>query len=106
MSDISERKEVKIETVRCPYCNKADINIKNTSGYVSYRVSRISAGSKRTPYIHDPKIEVLDNCPNCGKTKREIKDALEKGKKAMSHSERLKLWKKRGLPLKVKSSFL
>ncbi len=99
MADIAIPRNEKIE---CPFCKHGKIDIRITPEYYSYAVSRISAGSKRIPIFHPEKIEVFSKCSNCGKTRREIKEALESGSiKQLSHKERLKRLKEAGLPTKI-----
>ena len=62
--------------------------------------SRFGSGG---PVYTKERFEVLSGCSACGKSEKEVRDALE-GKKKLSHSERLKLWKKRGLPLVIGGS--
>lgn len=99
----SFRKKEKIATVECPFCKKGKVDVTFIEGYVSWNVSRIASGSKRTKYFHEPRIKIHSKCSNCGKSKTEIKDALETGKIGMTHEERIAMLKKRGLPLRIES---
>lgn len=100
----SQRYREKIEEVECPFCNKAKVSVTYIAGYMSWRVSRISAGSKRTRFFHDPKIKVNSSCPNCKASRQDIKDALERGvTNKLSHEERIKRFKERGLPTVIQS---
>ena len=68
------------------------------------KTSRISAGTKVIRHAVPDHYEVLEDCPNCGAKKKDIQDHLDgKYKKKLSHKVRLKLWKKRGLPLVLES---
>lgn len=99
---ISEKYIEEMKEVDCPFCGKAKINVTYIAGYMSWKTSRISAGSKRTPYYHDPKFKVYDKCPNCKASKESIKRALEKGStKVISHEDRLKRLKEAGLPTRI-----
>ena len=91
------------ETVGCPFCKKAKIDFTYVPAYISWNVSRISAGAKRTRFCHEPRYEVHSKCPKCGKSAREIKQVLESGGKTKSHEERLKRLRKAGLPTKIVS---
>jgi hypothetical protein len=44
---------------------------------------------------------LLDKCPSCGKTKKEIEKALKEGKQ-LSNEEIIKRMKEAGLPLRIK----
>ena len=64
------------------------------------KTSRISAGAKVTRHVVPDHYEILENCPGCGAKKKDIQAYYDgKYKKKISHEERLRLWKKRGLPL-------
>lgn len=56
------------------------------------------------PHSHPEKIIVYERCPNCGKSKKEIKELLESGGITKSHEERLKRLREAGLPTKIVSS--
>ena len=96
----SEKYKEEIKDIDCPLCGKCKVTVTFISGYMSWNVSRIAAGAKRTPYFHDPKIKVNMSCKGCKSSKAEIKEALEKGKK-ISHEERLKRIKEAGLPTQL-----
>ena len=86
--------------LECPFCRKGKVKTFYKEGYMQARTSRISGRqetrSHQIPETHD----VLGDCPHCGARKRDIQDYYEgKYKKKISHEERLKLWKKKGLPL-------
>lgn len=84
----------------CPFCGKAKVKVFHKEGYMQARTSRISAGAKTKRYAVPDFYEVLEDCPNCGAKKKDIRDSFDgKYKKKVTHSERLEMWKKRGLPL-------
>jgi len=96
----TERYKEEQRTIECPFCGKGKIDVTYVYPYMSWNVSRISAKSKRTKFYHDERYEVHEKCPECGKSRKEIKEALEQGHtKRLSHEDRIKLWKKRGLLL-------
>jgi rubredoxin len=99
----SQRYSEEIKDVGCPICKKAKIRVAFVSGWMEWKVSRIAAGAKRTPFFHDPKIKVHSKCPECKASREEIKEALERGGKKMSHEERLKRIKEAGLPTVIES---
>jgi hypothetical protein len=101
MNEISGKIEPKDEVIGCPFCDAGNVNVTFVPSCFSWNVSRIAAGSKRSKFIHDPQTIVHNKCPNCGKSKSEIKEALERGGKAPSHEEQLKRLKESGLPTKI-----
>lgn len=107
MEEFSDRSSEKyreiIEDIKCPFCEKAKITVIYIPGYKTWSTSRAGRSVKRTPFYHDPKIKVHCKCPNCGKSKEEIKHALKIGSKPKSHEERLKRLKESGLPTKIVS---
>lgn len=103
MAEMGERSSQQysesIEDVDCPLCKRAKVRVSFVAGYMSWSISRIAAGAKRTRYFHDPRIRVLQACGACKATKAEIKEALEKGKSGqLSHEEKLKRIQEAGLP--------
>ena len=99
-----DRPKVEKEVIKCPFCEKGRIDVTRTSEYYSYHSARAFGKVKRIPVHHPERFNVHSKCPNCGKSKSEIKEALEKGKKPMSHKERIDMLKKRGLPLVIGGS--
>jgi len=87
------------EILKCPFCGKGEIEITKTSEYYTTKYARAFGKIKRIPLLHPEKIRVHNACPVCKKSKNEIKEAIKKGKKPITHEDRLRLWKKRGLPL-------
>lgn len=94
---LGRKGEIELE---CPFCNKAKVRVFHKEGYVQAKTSRISAGAKVTRHSVPDHYEVLEDCPRRGARKKDIQDYYDrKYRKKLSHEERLKLWKKRGLPL-------
>lgn len=86
--------------LECPFCHKGKVKTFHKEGYLQAKTSRISAGAK-TKYYKAPDIyEVLEDCPNCGRKKKEIQKAFdgEISTKQMSHEERIRKMKAAGLP--------
>ena len=86
--------------LECPFCGKGKVKTFYKEGYIQANTTRIS-GRKATRSFHKSETyEVLEDCPKCGKTRKEIQKAIETGKtKVLSHEERIAMLKKRGLPL-------
>lgn len=100
----SQRYHEEIKDVDCPLCGKAKVRVSYVAGYMSWNVSRIAAGAKRTRYFHDPKVKIHTSCTNCKATKAEIKAAIEKGKtREIPHEEHLKRIKEAGLPMSIET---
>lgn len=90
-------------TEECPFCKHNVIRVMHTEETFSTRRTRIRSG-RSTQYIKNPeKNEVLSNeCPNCGKSKKEIERALKHGKES-SNADIAKRLKEAGLdPTKLK----
>ena len=100
MSDITS---IIHEKVKCPLCEKAEIEVTTRSEYYSYtRARAFGKVSKPIPKLHPEQVKVESNCSNCKAKKSDIKDALEKGKsKFKTHEELLKSIKERGLPTTI-----
>lgn len=93
------RPEIENKTVKCPFCQKGDIEVTITSDWYSEGRAHAAGRSAMIPQYHPEKIEVHNKCSECGKSKRELKEAIAKGTtKQLSHEERLKRLKEAGLP--------
>jgi hypothetical protein len=90
------------KSIECPFC-KAKIQCLYKPSVLQFSISRISSKTTRTPYMTQEKYEILVNkCPNCGKTKKEIEEALKHGKE-LPNEEILKRLREAGLdPSKLK----
>jgi len=91
------------ERIRCPFCKVGDIEITTMLDWYSSHRAHAAGRTAMIPQYHPERINVHNKCPYCGKSKNEIKDILEKCKKPMTHSERIEMWKKRGLPLVLRN---
>jgi transcription elongation factor Elf1 len=99
-----KKSKIEKETVDCPFCNKGKIDTTKMPEFYSMTYARAFGKVKGIPKVHPERIEVHNNCPVCGKSKKEIKEVLETGKtKVLSHEERIAMLKKRGLPLVLES---
>ncbi len=92
-----------IEEIECPFCNKGKIKVLYKPSMIRFTASSsASVGTKRKAFRTQEKYEVLVNkCPNCGKTKKEIEKRLKEGK-PIPHKELIRRIKEAGLPLKIK----
>ncbi len=63
--------------IPCPFCNK-EISVYYQPSIFQYKSSHsAAAGTKTKFYKTKEKYEPLENCPHCGKSKKDIKKALE-----------------------------
>lgn len=100
---LARKGEIELE---CPFCHRGKVKTFHKEGYLQAKTSRISAGAKTKYYKTPDTYEVLEDCPNCGKKKREIQKALdgEISTKRISHEERLKKIEEAGLPTNIEQS--
>jgi len=99
MAGFGRHGEVELE---CPFCGKAKIRVYHKEGLLQGRKSSIAAGSKITLHKRPDEYHVQQDCPNCGKTKKEIERAFETGiTKQETHEEKLKRLREAGLPTRV-----
>ena len=98
MTGLGRKGETEVE---CPFCRGARIKLFHKEGYMQAKTSRISAGAKQTLHRVPDTYEVLEDCPACGKTRKEIEDVLEGRTSLASHDERLKRLKRSGLPTRI-----
>jgi len=91
--------EIVRETMKCPFCDKGDIEVITTLDWYSEGRAHAAGKSKMIPQYHPEKKEIENNCPECRKTKKEIKEALDSSK--VSHEEIIKRLNAAGLPTKI-----
>lgn len=65
----------------CPFCEKAKVKVRHKPS-ITVKRRRVTAtmGSVTNYQTSKETYEVLEDCPNCGKTKEEIKKRLIEGK--------------------------
>jgi uncharacterized protein (DUF2225 family) len=102
MDDLPEYSTRIVKEIECPFC-KSEIKALFKPSMLQFHVSRISAKTARVPYRTIEKYEILvDKCPKCGKTKKQIEIALRQGKE-LSNDEIIKRLREAGLnPSKLK----
>ncbi|MGD0027876.1 MAG: hypothetical protein ABSC91_02945 [Candidatus Bathyarchaeia archaeon] len=94
--EIPDYSTIITEEIECPFC-KAKIKALYKPSVLQFHVSRISAKTSRVPFRTQEKYEILvDKCPNCGKTKKEIEKRLKEGKE-MTSDEIVKRLREAGL---------
>lgn len=77
----------------CPFCNKGKIKVLHLPFISRTSMGKCRAGRGGKVFSKE-RYEILAGCSNCGKPKKEIEKVF-KGKRKLSHKERLKLWKKK-----------
>ena len=97
MSGLGRKGETLLE---CPFCGKAKIRVFHKEGYLQAKTSRISAGAKTTYHRVPDTYQVLEDCPNCGKRRKEIERKLE-GEEEIDHRKVLERMKRQGLPTRI-----
>lgn len=87
----------------CPFCEKAKVKVRHKPSIISKKRSvTATMGSKYSLHQSKEVYEILDDCPNCHKTKEEIKKRLIEGK-PMDREAVLKRMRDMGLdPAKVR----
>jgi hypothetical protein len=82
--------------INCPFC---DTPIKAIhKPHLIREIKRTSWGGNKPSFARDKEVIIImvDTCPKCGKTKKEIEKSLEKGKE-LSNEEVLRRLKEAGL---------
>lgn len=76
-------------SVVCPFCeNKIDVLFIEST--VSSKIQRNSTSKKRVTTVSQEKYQALEDCSNCGKSKKEIQKALQEGTSKPKSKEELK----------------
>ncbi len=102
MSYETKTKEPRV--LKCPFCDKGDIEAVYQPSRVEKRMSRGSGFNRMTPTYVDESYIVTMDCPKCGKKASEIERVLNRGGKKTkppSNKEILRRLKEAGLPTKV-----
>ncbi len=90
-----------METIdlECPFCRKIGVKATFIPAFFQAAVSRSSASGSKTKFFKTKeKYEVQSECPNCGKSAKEIQLALNEGKKDPEKDKKiLKRLKEQGL---------
>ncbi len=89
--------------MECPFCEKAKIKVRHKPSLsVKRRKVSVTMGVKYSTQKSKEIYDVLEDCPNCHKTRKEIEKRLIEGK-PMDREAILKRMKDIGLdPAKVK----
>jgi hypothetical protein len=85
----------------CPFCGKGFVKVMHKPPILNELHKRSWEGNKKSYRMSKEVYEVLNDCPNCGKTKKEIEKALKEGKQP-TNEEIIRRMKEAGLPLKIK----
>ena len=87
----------------CPFCDEGKIKVRHVPALKKEQFATGSAFSKRTTTHTKEHYYVQGDCPNCGKSKEEIRKVFERKEesKSIKHSELLERLKKAGLPTRV-----
>ena len=87
--------------IHCPFCKQLTIKMLHQPFVArkSMTKSRFGAGG---PVYTKERTEVLSGCEACGKSLKEVDEALN-NPKSVSHEERLKRLREAGLPTKIES---
>lgn len=90
----------KIE-VDCPFCGKAVKALHRPS--LIREKKKASWGGCKKSFVRDEEVlEIVEDCANCGKSKKDIENALKQGKE-LPNDEVLKRLREAGLdPSKLK----
>lgn len=68
-------------SMNCPFCEKAKIKVRHKPSIKSKKTTRTAAiGAVRGYHTSKEVYDVLEDCPNCHKTRKEIEKRLIEGK--------------------------
>jgi len=99
MVGLGRKGQIELE---CPFCHGSRVRVFHKESYLQGKKSHIAAGDKTKFYRKPDTYEVLEDCPNCRKTAREIQRAYETGiVREPSREERLERMRRAGLPTRI-----
>ena len=94
--------EITQDEILCPFCGKGIVKVLHKPPVLNELKKRSWGGNKKSYTSSKEVYEVLNDCPNCGKPKREIEKTLKHGKEP-SNEEIIRRMKEAGLdPTKLK----
>jgi uncharacterized Zn finger protein len=94
----------KLINIECPFCKKETVKAIYYPSILQVTRSRsAAAGTKAKFYRSKEKIEIISDCSNCGKSKKEIIKALQE--KKINLRKRLEELKKLGLSTIITTKF-
>jgi len=92
------------KTVKCPFCRKGDIEVTMTLDWYSEGRAHSAGRSATIPQYYPEGTEVHNKCANCGKSKKELKETIERGQsRKPAHKELLERLRRAGLPTVIES---
>ena len=88
---------------KCPFCGKAKILVRHKPSVITKKRSITATLGTRYVFSRSAEVfEATENCPKCGKTKKEIEKRLKEGRQPTRESI-LKRMRKAGLdPEKIR----
>lgn len=87
--------------IDCPFCEKAKIKVRHKPSVTTRKLSKTATFGSRYNLIKTKEIyQVLEDCPNCKKTKKEIEKRLKEGK-PLDHKKLLERIKALGGPTRI-----
>ena len=91
------------KSIKCPFCEVGDIITLYTPKMMVTKYARAASNKKAMNFFKNEKYEILvEKCPNCGKSKKDIERAMKQGKE-LPNEEVLKRLREAGLdPSKLK----
>lgn len=94
--------EITQNEIGCPFCEKGIIKVLHRPPVLKEMRKSPWGGCKKSYKMSKEVYEVLNDCSNCGKSKKEIEKVLKEGKEP-SHEEVIRRLKEVGLdPSKLK----
>jgi hypothetical protein len=92
--------------LECPFCGKQTINAIYIPSMAEAHTTRTSAGAKTKFYQTKEKYEIQSGCSNCGKSQKEVENALKEGESDVDKEKRiLERLKKQGFPEEITTKF-
>ncbi len=86
--------------IKCPFCKEGDISISKVPDVYTTQTIRVGSNRKTIPKLVKGKETVLvEECPSCHKTKKEIEKCFKVGK-PQSKEDIIKRAQESGLPLR------
>ncbi len=98
---VGHRTTIELE---CPFCKKGKIATFFVDSYRKSHTSSISNKKKVISYTEPAHYKILDGCPECGKSKKDVQDKFDGNYREPMTKEQMTEWlKKKGLPIVIES---
>ena len=75
--------------IKCPFCERETVSVIYIPSILQTKTSRAAGRSITKYYQTKEKYEIQSGCSNCGKSQKEVENALKEGKEDTEKEKRI-----------------